>query len=112
MSEYNKIIVIEQPTQVVQIKHLGIQGPPGIAKKFKHEDRVLTLEEATNNKLILHEEADEENMVLMLISGAPTQSRGIDYDYVPSDNSISWVGLGLEDFLEEGEEIEIIYAPK
>lgn len=108
----NKIVVIEQPVQIVQIKHLGIQGPPGQGAVFKHEDRTLTAEEALENKIILSEEADGDNMVLMLISGAPTQSRGVDYEYYAIDNSIRWAGLGLNDFLEEGEQLEIIYAPK
>jgi hypothetical protein len=113
-SKYNKVVVVEQPVQIVQIKHLGLQGPPGAgATKFLHEERVLTLQEALDNKIILTEGiADEENMILMLISGAPTQRRSIDYEYYPEDNSISWAGLGLNDFLEEGEELEIIFAPK
>lgn len=112
MSTVDRIVVIEQPVQIVQVKHLGLQGPPGQGPKFKHEDRVLTASEALNNKIILQDIADEDNMILMLISGAPTQSRGVDYEYYSIDNSISWAGLGLNDFLEEGEEIEIIYAPK
>jgi hypothetical protein len=109
----NKIVVIEQPVQIVQLKHLGLQGPPGGGStKFVHEERVLTLAEAIANKIILEQEADEDNMILMLISGAPTQRRSVDYEYYPEDNSISWAGLGLNDFLEEGEELEILYAPK
>lgn len=106
------IVVNKDPTTVVEVNHLGLQGPAGVTPKFKHEDRSLTSTEALNNKLILSEEADGDNMVLMLISGAPTQSRGIDYEYYPEDNSISWGGLGLENFLEEDERIEIIYTPK
>lgn len=106
------VVINKDPTTIVEINHLGLQGPPGSGPKFKHEDRALTLSEALNNKIILHEEADGDNMILMLISGAPSQSRGIDYEYYPEDNSVSWAGLGLENFLEENELIEIIYLPK
>ena len=111
-SPIQTVVVLKDPTTVVEINHLGLQGPPGSGPKFKHEDRVLTQSEALASKIILHEEADGDNMILMLISGAPTQSRGIDYEYYPEDNSVSWAGLGLDSFLEEDEEIEIIYLPK
>ena len=111
-SPIQTVVVLKDPTTVVEINHLGLQGPPGSGPKFKHEDRALTASEALYSKIILHEEADGDNMILMLISGAPTQSRGIDYEYYPEDNSISWAGLGLDSFLEEDEEIEIIYLPK
>lgn len=111
-SPIQTVVVLKDPTTVVEINHLGLQGPPGSGPKFKHEDRVLTHSEALASKIILYEEADGDNMILMLISGAPTQSRGIDYEYYPADNSVSWAGLGLDSFLEEDEEIEIIYLPK
>lgn len=111
-SPVQTVVVNKDPTTIVEINHLGLQGPRGAGPEFTHEARTLTSYEATNNKLILTKLADKNSIVLMQISGAPVQVRDIDYEYLESDGSVSWAGLGLNDFLEEDEIIEIIYLPK
>lgn len=106
------VVINKDPTTIVEINHLGLQGPKGAGPEFTHEPRSLTLNEALSNKLYLSRLADKDSLILLQISGAPMQVRDIDYEYLESENAISWAGLGLENFLEENELIEIIYLPK
>jgi hypothetical protein len=106
------VVINKDPTTIVEINHLGLQGPRGAGPEFIHEPRSLTLTEATNNKLYLNRLADKNSLILLQISGAPMQVRDVDYGFIEGENAISWAGFGLENFLEENELIEIIYLPK
>jgi len=112
MSSPQLIIVIQEPTQIVQVNQLGLQGPPGAGPLFKHEPRVLTSLEVANNKLILNNQAEQNSLIILNVRGAPTQIRNIDYEYIPVENAISWAGLGLDSFLQFEEVVEIIYLPR
>jgi hypothetical protein len=109
MSSVSNIVVVHERKIVIQ--HVGVQGPPGAGPLFKHEPRTLTETEASNNKLFLANQADQYSLILFNIRGAPTQIRNIDYEYISSENAISWAGLGLDSFLVSQEVVEIIYLP-
>lgn len=107
----NNVVVVQEPIQIVQIKHLGVQGPPGTTPQFRHEPRYLTLAEQNNKKLILQQQASLAGMIIFNVSGAPVSIRNIDYEYLPIENAISWSGKGLDTLLEENDLVEIIYIP-
>jgi hypothetical protein len=111
-SPVQTVVINKDPTTVVEINHLGLQGPRGAGPEFIHELRSLTLAEATNNKLILNRLADKDSLIIIHIEEAPSMLRDIDYEYLEGENAISWVGKSLENFLNEQENIEIIYLPK
>lgn len=111
MSSYNNVIVVQEPIQIVQIKHLGVQGPPGTTPQFKHEPRYLTLSEQNAKKLILNQQASLAGMMMFQVSGSTVRIRDIDYEYLPSENAISWSGKSLDSLLEENDLVEIIYIP-
>jgi hypothetical protein len=107
----NNVVVVQEPIQIVQIKHLGVQGPPGTTPQFRHEARFITLAEQNAKKLILQQTASLAGMFLLQVSGSTARIRDIDYEYLPSENAISWLGKGLDTLLEENDLVEIIYIP-
>ena len=71
------------------------------------EARVLTNTEATDKSLVLSNIPSDPTKVLLIPQGGPAQR--IDVDFSVVGDTLSWSGLGLDGFLDEGEYILIQY---
>jgi hypothetical protein len=110
-SPNNIIVQIVESPNIVEVHSPGVQGPIGKGHLFRQEGRYVTTAEKNSQRFYLQVQADPNTFMLFNVSGATVQIRGIDWEYDPVYNAISWQGLGLDSSLDETDLVEVIYLP-
>lgn len=102
----NVVSVSTPQTKNVYVGLSGVQGP---LPKYEQYIHTLTAQNITEKKVYLDYPADENGFIFFQPLSAPHVGRNTDYAFIKSENAITWNGLGLEGFLEESEQVEIVY---
>lgn len=106
-----KTIVIREESTLVKtiVVNRGPRGPAGSLESYRATTQSFTLtSQDIFDKKITLSHIPANNSVFLIPDGGAPQRIGIDFDVVNS-NEISWNGLRLDGFLEEGETIYITY---
>jgi hypothetical protein len=75
--------------------------------EYFYEDIILTSQQIADRKITLSRIPAFPEALLFVPVGGVAQIYGVDYTIVGND--VSWAGLGLDGFLEEGEGVRITY---
>lgn len=104
------IVIREESTPVKTIVvNRGPRGPAGSLENYyaTTQSFTLTAQDITDKKVTLNQ-IPANNSISLMPDGGASQRIGVDFDVVNS-NEVSWNGLGLDGFLEEGETIYVTY---
>lgn len=98
--------------QIDQLKNIinNIQHTPLV--KFRQFHHVLTLNNISDKKIVLNEIVEQDALIKLSVRAYPNVIRGVDFNFDFEENSITWANLTLENFLVEGEIVEIVYSYK
>ena len=109
IAEYFNYIEASQSAPLqVDIQTRGYQAP---ITKFLQYAYQLTQADIVEKKVyITGEFAPQGGFVKFQPRGAPCVIITLDFIFNENDNSISWDGLGLDGFLEEGNWVEVSYS--
>lgn len=107
----NKVFKIgkaEAPDGFAQAEAVDLYLEPEQEIQDQMEMKTLSLTDITNKQIILSKAPSYPDAVTLFPRGGIPQMNGIDFQV--SGNILSWSGLGLDNFLEENEIIEIGYS--
>lgn len=104
------IIIREESTPIkTVVVNRGPRGVPGSLESYTAVTQTFTLtaQNMTDKKVTLSSMPANNNITLVP-EGGFAQAIGVHYEVI-NQNEVSWNGLGLDGFLEEGEQIYITY---
>jgi hypothetical protein len=107
-AKYNGDLFLKTGTGDLDWIQFSGEGVNGTDIKFVHEVLDVTAQVLSEKKLILSHLPVANSGVILIPDGGVPQRQGVDF--IVAGNEVSFDGLGLDGFLEEGEQVYFYYT--
>lgn len=86
---------------------LALLSEVGNGQYFFRDPKVVSSDNVSSKSFNLSHAPSNPESSFMLVDGGPPQIHGIDFEIV--GQTLYWNGLGLEDLMDEGDEVFVFY---